>query len=115
MKIMTVAALHQPLVNSMAEWFGEFCPDCAMTAVAELGLVLDQQTSRLLGVVRRMAIQAANLIAGMGGGFEMRLLLFLGMTTQTPRAGLTPAQLAEADNLGRVASAFDVEGAWPVT
>jgi hypothetical protein len=46
-----------------------------MASVAQLGLVLYQQELFVLGMMRRVAVETADIAAGVGGFGKMRLLM----------------------------------------
>jgi hypothetical protein len=87
---MTVIALHQTLIDAMVEGLGEIGLGRDVAAVAQLGLALDQEVLFLRGVVRRVAIEAADIAAGVGGFRKMRLLATFAVASQAASAGLLP-------------------------
>jgi hypothetical protein len=58
-----------------------------------------------------VAIEAADIVAGVSGGAKMLLLVSLAVALQTAPAGLRPRQTCKADDLGFVAAARHVLGA----
>jgi hypothetical protein len=86
-----------------------------VTAVAELGLLLNQKVLGLLAVVRRVAVGAADSAIGMGRLAEVILFFGASMTTETTCAGLLAREILKADDLADVAAAVNVSGPWSVT
>ena len=64
MDVVAVVALDQALVDAMAIRLSEISLRRDMTAIAEIRLGPDQQMLRLSGMVRRMAVQTADIVAG---------------------------------------------------
>jgi hypothetical protein len=60
--VVTVAALQEPFIHAMVIGFGEVRLGRGVTAVAEVGLGTGQQVLRLFGMMRRMAIDASNVV-----------------------------------------------------
>jgi hypothetical protein len=87
---MAVVALHQSLVDPMVKGFGEISLGRGMASVAQLGLALDQQALFFLGVMGRVAVETADIAAGVGGFGKMRLLMSFAVAGQTTSAGLLP-------------------------
>jgi len=111
---VAVIALHQTLIDAVVERFGKIRFGRGVAAVAQLRLVLDEEVLLFLGVMRRVAIQAADLAAGMGGLRKMGLLVPLTVTSQATSARLLPGVILEYENLGFVAPAGDMFRAWTV-
>src|SRR5690349_2119458 len=88
----------------------EFRLYLCVALVAKLWLLLHQQRSFRLRVVRRMAADTANVIAGMGGAGEIGVLVAIGMAAEATLVSFRHAQLLKDDNLAFVASAFHVCG-----
>jgi hypothetical protein len=88
MGAVTVVALHQALIDAVVEGLGEIGLGRDVAAVAQLGLALDQEVLFLSGVVRRVAIEAADIAAGVGGFRKMRLLATFAVASQAAGAGL---------------------------
>jgi len=66
-RIVTVVALHQAFVDPVVIGFGKICLGRDMASVAQLGLILDQQVLFFLGVMRRVAVETADIATGVGG------------------------------------------------
>ena len=66
MRVMTVTALHQALIDPMVIWFGEIRFGRSMAAVAQLRLALNHKMLFLLRVMRGVAVETADVTAGMG-------------------------------------------------
>src|SRR5208283_496817 len=85
-----------------------------MAAVAKFGLRLDQQLALFLGVMRAVAVEAANIVPRVSGRAKTLLLVGLAMAFQTAPARFRPRQIRETDDLGFVAAARHVLGAGTV-
>jgi hypothetical protein len=70
---------------------------------------------RLLGMVRRVAIQAADIVAGMRRRGKVPLLAFLRMTAQATRVNVRCSHSFKAGDLGDVAAALYVGGPGAMT
>ena len=66
MNVVAVAALEQALRNPVVIGSREVGLGRGVASIAELRLFLDQQLLPFLGVMRRMAVEATDVIAGMG-------------------------------------------------
>ena len=66
MNVVAVAALEQALRNPVVIRSREVGFGRGVASIAELRLFLDQQLLRFLGVMRGMAVEATDVIAGMG-------------------------------------------------
>jgi hypothetical protein len=73
-RIVTVIALYESLVDAMMIRLGEISLGRRMASVTQFRRALRQQPLALFGVMRRVAVEAANIAAGMRGRGEMRLL-----------------------------------------
>ena len=114
-KIVTVRAFHQALVHAVMERFRKIGLGSRVASVAQLGLTLRQQAMRFFGVVGRMAVQAADIVAGVSGPGKMRLPLAISVTTQAAGARLRARELLETNNLADITAAGDVIGSRSVT
>ena len=74
-RVVAVVALHQALVDPVVIRFGEIRLGRSVASVTQLRLLLDQQVTAFLGVMGRVAVQTANIAAGVGGLRKMRLLV----------------------------------------
>ena len=63
--IVAVAALDEPLVYTVVIRSGEVSLHGDVTSVAEFWLFPNKQILRLFGIVRGMAIETTNIVAGM--------------------------------------------------
>ena len=106
--VVAVGAEQETFVNAVVIGSGEISLRRHVAAVAKIRLRLCQQMIWLFGVVRRVAIQAANIVAGMRRRREVPLLQSLPMTTQATRARLLCRESRKTDDLGDVPSAFHV-------
>lgn len=66
MNVVAVAALEQALGNPVVIRSGEVGFGRSVASIAELRLFLDQQLLRFLGVMRGVAVEATDVLAGMG-------------------------------------------------
>jgi hypothetical protein len=92
------------------EGLGEIGLGCGVASVTKFRLSLGEQPLRFLGVMRRMTIQTADVVAGMGRATEVGLAGAVAVTAQATSAGLLPGEFFEANDLGDVASAVDMGG-----
>ena len=114
MFVVTIAALDESLVDAMAKGTAEFRPDFGVAAITQLGLIRDEQRSFALGVMWRVAGEAANIIAGMRRTQEVGVFIAVGMTGEAVLAGLLCGQGLERNDLRFVTAGFDVRGSWSV-
>jgi len=82
-----------------------------MAAIAELRLALDQHVLLFLSVMGRVAVEAADITAGMGGLGKVRLLATFAVAAQAAGAGLLARVIFEDVNLRFVAAPRHVVGA----
>ena len=66
MNVVAIAALEQALRNPVVIRFGKVGFGRGVASIAELRLFFDQQLLSFLGVMRGVAVQATDVIAGMG-------------------------------------------------
>ena len=88
MDVVAIAALDESLVDTMAIRLREVCFDRDMTSIAEIGLCANEQMLGLFCVVRRMAVQTSNIVAGMYRSGETPLRMAFAVTGQTAIGGL---------------------------
>jgi hypothetical protein len=81
MDVVAVAALDETFVYSMVIRFREIGLGGHMTSIAKLGLCLNEEVLRLFGVVRRVAVQAANIVARVRRRGEVPLLVLFTVAT----------------------------------
>ena len=115
MNVMAVAALDQAFVYPMVIRLREVGLRGCMTSVAEAGLCSNEEMLRFFGVMRRMAIQAPNIVARVRRRGEVPLLMFCTVATQATGIGILFRQRLEANDLGHVSAAFYVRGSGTVT
>jgi hypothetical protein len=115
MYVVAVAALDETFVYAMMIWLREIGFGGNMTSIAELGLCLNEEVLRLLGVVRRVAVQAANIVARVRRCREVSLLVLFTVTTQATGVGILLRHRRKANDLGNIPSAFYVRGSGTVT
>ena len=108
MRIMAIAALHQPFVNTMMKGSRELLLGFEMAAVAELWLLLFHQKLASLRIMRRMAVRATDVVLEMGGARKIAVLLAVGMTAKTTLADFLRGGVLKAKDLRFVASPVDV-------
>jgi hypothetical protein len=104
--VVAVAALDQTLVDPMTIWFREVCFDRDMTSVAKIRLCPNEQVLGLPRVVRRVAVQTADIVAVVYRSWEMPLLVAITVAGEAAIGGLLLWQLAEPDDLADVSAAF---------
>src|ERR1700720_2652420 len=61
--VMTVGALHQAFVNAMMKRLAELRADVLVAPITKCRLTVYQKELRLFGMMRRMAVDASNVIA----------------------------------------------------
>src|SRR5579862_2212795 len=114
-RVMAVGASHQPFLDAVVIRLGEIRLFGRVAAVAKLGLVFYQQMFFLLRVMRRVAIEASNLAAGMRGLAEVGLLVAVAVATQAAGACLAPRVFAEDKYFALVATPRHMVAPRPVT
>jgi hypothetical protein len=75
-----------------------------MASVAQLGLVLHQQQLLFFGVMRIVAVETADIAAGVGGFGEVGLLMSFAVAAQTASASLLARLPLEHEYLAFVAA-----------
>ena len=115
MGIVAVVALHQALVYAVMVGLGKIRFGRSVAAIAQVRLALRQQTLFFLRVVRRVAIEAADLAAGVRGLRKMRLLVTIPVAGEAAGASLLPRMFFEHIDLRLIAAARYVIGPWAVT
>ena len=113
--VMAVAALDQAFVYSMVIRLREVGLRGCMTSVAEAGLCTNEEMLRFFGVMRRVAIQAPNIVARVRRRGEVPLLMFCTVATQATGIGILLRHRLEANDLGHIPAAFYVRGSGTVT
>ncbi len=88
MNVVAVAALDQAFVHSMVVRLREVGLRGCMTSVAEIRLCSNQEMLRFFGVMRRVAIQAPNIVARVRRRGEVPLLMFFAVATQATGIGI---------------------------
>lgn len=108
MYVMAVGAEQKAFINAVVIGSGKirFCRH--VTAVAKTWLRLCQQMIGFFGVVRRVTVQASNIIAGVRRRREVPLLQPVPVTTQATRSRLLRGQCRETDDLRDVSATLDV-------
>ena len=81
MRIMAIVALNQPFVHSMMKGPIKLVFDFEVTAITELGLFITKKVFGDLGVMRRMALNAANVILHVGCTREIVMLCIESVTS----------------------------------
>ncbi len=113
-RVMAVGALHQAFIHPVMKGFGKVRLGGSMAAVAQLGLLLNQQILLALGVVRRVTVKTSNCAAGVGGLGKVRLFVTFAVAGQTAGAGFLPGLALEDVYFAFVAASGDVLRARPV-
>ena len=114
MHVVTIAAPHQPFVHAMVVRPREVSLGGNVATVAKIRRLLRQQMLRLRCMMRRMAVQASHVAAGMGRCRKVSLLVTLSVASQAAAARLLPRHVFKADDLADIAAAFHVRRAGPV-
>ncbi len=108
MYVVAVGAEQKAFINAVVIRSGEISLCRHVTAVAKTWLRLYQQMIGLFGVVRRVTVQASNIIAGVRRRREVPLLQPVPVTTQATRGRLLRGQCRETDDLRDVSATLDV-------
>jgi hypothetical protein len=108
MHIVAITTTDKTLVHSMVIRLSKVSFGSRVAPIAETGLRLSQQMLRLFSVVRRMAVQAANVIAGVRRRAEVSLLVLFPMAGQATCARFFPRHRFEADNFAYIPAAIYV-------
>ena len=85
-RIVTIAALHHTFIHTVMEGAIELLLGFQMATVAKLRLLLFHQELAFLGVVRGMAINAADVIFQVRRAGKVAVFCSIGMAIQAPRA-----------------------------
>jgi hypothetical protein len=85
---VAVAAVNESFIDAVVKGLAKIGTSRGMTAVAELGLLLNEQTLGLFSVMGRMAVEATDIAIGMGRLAEASLLMAGSMTTEATCARL---------------------------
>ena len=104
MHVVAVAAGDEPFIYPMVVRAGKLGAGRGMATVAKFGLGLDQQLALSLGVMLTVAIEAADIVAGVSGRAKVLLLVGLTMALETAPAGFRTRQSRETDDHGFVAA-----------
>jgi hypothetical protein len=115
MDIMAVAALDQAFVHSMVIRLREVGLRGCMTSVAEGGLCPNEEMLRFFGMMRRVAVQAPNIVARVRRPREVPLFMFCTVATQATGIGILFRHRLETNDLAHIAAAFHVRGSGTVT
>ena len=87
-RVMAIRTVDQVFVDPVVIGHGELRPLRDVTAIAKLWLRVNQQRSRLRGMMRRMAAQASGVVCQVHRAVEVHVLRVLNVTGQTPLARL---------------------------
>jgi hypothetical protein len=113
--VVAVAALDETFVYSVVIRLRKVGLSGDMTSVAEIGLCSNKQVLLFLGVMRRVAVQASNIVARVRRRGKVSLLMIFTVATQAARVGVLRRHRLEANDLGHVPPAFHVCGPGTVT
>jgi hypothetical protein len=102
--IVAVAALNEAFVDAVVIGLRKVCLGSCVATVAESRLRLNQQVFRFLGVMGGVAVQTADIVAGVCRTRKVPLFVFFTMATQAAGACFLLRQVLETDNLGDVAT-----------
>jgi len=115
MRVMTVAAGHQTFIDAMVDGFGKLGLNLKMTAVAEHRLGHGQKSAFHLGMVCRMAVNAAYVVLQVLGAQEVRMLFSEFMAAQAALAGFLAGECLEANYLGDISTRLGMRFSRSVT
>ena len=85
-RVMTIGALHHAFIHAVMEGTIELLLGFQMATVAKLRQLLFHQELAFLGVVRRMAVDAADVILQVGRASKITVFFAVGMAVQATRA-----------------------------
>ena len=113
--VMTVRTLHQALIHPVPERPAEFRFFFRVAAVTKLRLGGNQQGTRSLCMMRRMAGETSDVVFRMRGPEEIGVFGTGSMTGEAALVGLFCRQIFKRNDLRLVAAAFDVGRARAMT
>src|ERR1035438_7436442 len=87
---------------------GEISLGRGVASVTQFWRALRKQSLTLFGVMGRVAVEAANIAAGMRGRGKMRLLFTAAVAGQTACARLLTRRIFKGENLAPIAAAGHV-------
>ena len=113
-RIVTVIALDQPLVDSVTKRTVELLLHFLMTAVTQLrGLLLHQELA-FVRVMRRVAVNTTHIVLQVHGPTEIAVFFPIGVAAQTAGTDCLSGRILEREDLGLVSAALDMVFAWSV-
>src|SRR5438477_840079 len=98
-QVVTIRALHKTFIHPMVKWLGKVRFGRGMAPITELRLGLRQQSLGLFGMMRRVTVHAAHVVAGMPRSREVGLSWFIPVATEATRVRLGPREFLEDNNL----------------
>ncbi len=107
-RVVTVVAGDQLLVDAMPIWPAEFGTLLGVALIAKKWCLLDQQRPLGFCVVRRMTIQAANSIRRVRRARKICVLRTQRMAGQATGASILHAEILETDNFRNIAASLHV-------
>jgi hypothetical protein len=110
MCVVAIATLNQSLIDPVTIRPRKISFGGSVAAITQIGLSPHQQMLWFLGMMRRVAIQAAHVIAGVRRTRKVPLFIIFTVTGQASRARLLPRQSLKTDDLADVTSARYVFG-----
>ncbi len=99
MRIVAVAALHHSFVDAMMKGAIELLFGFQMAAIAKLWRLFLHQELAFLGVVRRVAIDTANIVLQVRGSGKIGVFFAIAMAVQATLAGCLGGNTFEGDYL----------------
>lgn len=115
MRIVAIRAGEQAFIHSVMHGFGELRLYFTMASVAEHRLCHHQQCSFHFGMMRRVAIDAANIVLQVLRTQEVRVFFTKFMTVEATLTGFFARECAKPDNFRDVPTTLDMCLAWPMT
>jgi len=107
-RIVAIAALHHAFIDAMMKGAIELLFGFQMAAVAKLWLLLLHKPLAFLGMVRRMAVDASNIVLQMRRTSEITVFFSIGMTVKARLAGRLRRNGLKSEYLRLVPTAFDM-------
>ena len=107
-RTVTIVALDQSLVHTVAEGARKFSPDIHVTRETKFRRLRLHQELTFLGTMRRMTIEATYAVCQVHRAVIVPMLFGVLMAAQTASAGLLRRGVLKGKDFGLIASAVDV-------
>jgi len=114
-RIVAVAALHHPFIDSVVEGPSKLLLRLEMAAVTELRRLLLHQELAFFGVMRRVAVDATYVVLQVRRPRVVAVLLSVRVASQAAFADFLGRGILECKDLRLIAATIDVCFPWTVT